>query len=132
MAVYFKNNNVSGAFFIDSLGFTLTIGYGELYQIDEEFDYDDDLCDNEELINLVKNSTLILFLDDRELLPSEGMEWLTKQNYLEDQENERWMYSENSVNVIESFTQLRITGRPLTLHDGATLTLEEGADLIID
>ncbi len=131
MAVYFKNNT-SGEFFMDCLGFDFRAKSGELYRIDEEFDYEDELLNNSGLIDLVKREDITIVINNRELTVIEGIDYLTQKSYLKDSENERWLYPEDSVNQVERFTQLRIVGRPLIVEAAGLLELAEGADIIIE
>lgn len=131
MATYFRNNT-SGPFFMDCLGFDLQAESGELYRIDEEFNYEDELLNNTDLIELVKDKVITIVIDNRELSIVESIDYLTQESHLQDSENERWLYPEDSMNTIERFTQLRIVGRPLIVQAAATLELAEGSDIIIE
>ncbi len=131
MAVYFKNNT-SGKFFMDCLGFDFQAKSGELYRIDEEFDYEDELLNNSGLIDLIEREDITIVINNRELTVIEGIDYLTQKSHLKDSENERWLYPEDSVNLVERFTQLRIVGRPLTVEAAGSLELAEGADIIIE
>ena len=132
MEIYFKNNNPDGPFLIDCLGFWFECPYGELYRVDEEFDYEDDFQENEELVELVKDETITIFLGNRELTVREAVEFLSTQSHLEDSENEKWLYPANSKSTVDRFSQLHITNRPLILDEGVSLELGEGADIIFD
>lgn len=137
MAIYFRNNK-SGPFLINSLGFTLDVGFGEKYRVDEEFDYDEELCYNEELLNLVKQSEITIFINERELTISEATLYLSEKLDIASNPNistvmlNKQYYQPEKEIIIDDYNQLQIEGRPLILNEGCSLSLGEGSDLIVE
>ena len=112
--------------------------YGGLIENNEFIDFEDsdlehdDLTQATELHSLITQLKVETYLNGAKMSVSDAMRHLTPHSAFKDAENERYLISEGKNVTVDRHTQVRIMGRPIIVEANADLTLEEGADIIVE
>jgi len=122
--------NISGSdIFMDFYGGTIIAG--ETIDLSETDLFMDEICESQELKDLITNAELEAYNEDGVLTIKDALRHLQNHTALQNEENERYQYREDEKVILGRNTQLRIEGRALDLLENSEIDMQEGSDIVI-
>ena len=108
-----------------------TIIAGETIDLSETDLFMDEICESQELKDLITNAELEAYNEDGVLTIKDALRHLQNHTALQNEENERYQYREDEKVILGRNTQLRIEGRALDLLENSEIDMQEGSDIVI-